>query len=57
MISTGAKTVAAGRFHSMVIKQDGSVWGAGSNLSGQLGDGSTINKDAFVRLTPFANGL
>ena len=36
--------VSAGSDHSMVLKQDGSVWATGWNEYGQLGDGSTIDR-------------
>ena len=36
-----AKAIAAGDYHSMVLKADGSVWAAGKNTRGQLGDGTT----------------
>ena len=39
--------VGAGASHSVALKTDGTVWGWGLNTSGQLGDGSLIN-----RLTP-----
>ena len=42
--------VAAGDKHSMVLKQDGSVWTAGENIHGQLGDGSTIRRRIFVKV-------
>src|SRR5437016_5234834 len=32
--------IAAGRYHSLMLKSDGSVWGMGANNSGQLGDGA-----------------
>ena len=35
----GATAIAAGRWHSMVIKQNGTVWTVGHNDYGQLGDG------------------
>ena len=35
--------MAAGGHHSIVLKQDGSVWTTGYNNYGQLGDGSTSN--------------
>lgn len=34
------KAVAAGHFHALVLKQDGSLWAFGDNSYGQLGDGT-----------------
>ena len=48
VVSDGAETVAAGNQHSVMLKVDGSVWAAGCNLYGQLGDGSTRNSYLFV---------
>ena len=42
VVTSGAKAVTAGSDHSMVLKQDGSVWAAGQNEHGQLGDESTL---------------
>ncbi len=39
--------LAAGGFHSLAIKTDGSLWAWGANGAGQLGDGTTTG-----RLTP-----
>ncbi|WP_375759488.1 Ig-like domain-containing protein [Corallococcus exercitus] len=39
--------LAAGDHHTLALKQDGTVWAWGSNVSGQLGDGA-----ATSRLTP-----
>jgi alpha-tubulin suppressor-like RCC1 family protein len=36
---------SAGTFHSLAIKIDGTLWAWGSNLGGQLGDGSGLNKN------------
>ena len=47
-----AAAVAAGDVHSMVMKQDGSVWAAGQNYNGQLGDGSKADARSFVRVKP-----
>lgn len=35
--------VAAGSYHSLLIKNDGSLWTWGKNVNGQLGDGTTTN--------------
>ena len=37
--------VAAGEFHTVAIKSDGTLWAWGLNDKGQLGDGTTINKN------------
>lgn len=34
------KAVAAGGYHSMFLMQDGTVWAAGKNIEGRLGDGT-----------------
>lgn len=36
--------IAAGWAHSVFLRNDGIVWACGSNLSGQLGNGTTTNK-------------
>ena len=50
VFSSGAKAVAAGSRHSMVLQEDGSVWAAGRNYHGQLGDGSKSYRANFVRV-------
>ena len=35
----------------MVLKSDGTVWAAGYNEYGQLGDSSTTNTSEFVQVT------
>lgn len=39
-IGTGYSAIAAGDSHTMALKTDGSLWAWGSNLYGQLGDGT-----------------
>ena len=46
----GAKAVVTGRRHSMILKHDGSVWSAGCNVYGQLGNNSTAPSVYFVRV-------
>ena len=52
VVSSGARAVAAGSEHSMMLKQDGSVWATGRNNDGQLGDGSKIDSNIFVKVFP-----
>ena len=44
--------VAIGGTHSMVLTQDGSVWAAGSNSDGEIGDGTTTSRATFVQVIP-----
>jgi alpha-tubulin suppressor-like RCC1 family protein len=39
-VLTGVRTIAAGEWHSLALKTDGTVWAWGENGSGQLGDGT-----------------
>ena len=55
VITSGVKAVAAGHFHSMILKRDGSFWSAGASSAGQLGDGSRIAKNVFVRAAQGSN--
>ena len=48
--SSGVADVAAGGYHSLVLKQDGSVWATGWNEYGQLGDGSTSDRTKYIEV-------
>ena len=51
LVHTGeAIAISAGYQHSLVLKEDGSVWATGWNGNGQLGDGTTIDKYTFVEV-------
>jgi alpha-tubulin suppressor-like RCC1 family protein len=43
----------AGSDHTLILKDDGSLWACGQNYYGQLGDGTTENnKNTPVRIIP-----
>jgi len=43
-------TIAAGENHALAVKKDGTVWAWGLNVGGQLGDGTTEDRDMPVRV-------
>ena len=49
--------VSGGNQYSMAIKTDGSLWGWGSNGSGNLGDGTTVNKTLPVLISCSTVGI
>jgi alpha-tubulin suppressor-like RCC1 family protein len=42
--------IAAGAFHTVAIKADGSLWAWGYNTFGQLGDGTTTDRNAPTQI-------
>ena len=46
----GAKAISAGYWHSLVLKTDDTVWATGMNGNGELGDGTTSDKNTFVEV-------
>src|SRR5512143_769477 len=47
---TGVVALAAGEFHSLALKDDGTVWAWGDNSLGELGDGTTMNRLSPVQV-------
>jgi alpha-tubulin suppressor-like RCC1 family protein len=45
------KYIACGGYHTMVLMDDDTVWGAGYNNYGQLGLGNTNNKSTLTQIT------
>jgi alpha-tubulin suppressor-like RCC1 family protein len=45
---SGTATVAAGRFHNLALKDDGTVWAWGDDQFGQLGDGGEVQPDPYA---------
>jgi alpha-tubulin suppressor-like RCC1 family protein len=46
-----AQNIAAGGWHSLAVCNDGTVKGFGENASGQLGDGTTVDRNTPVSVT------
>ena len=42
---TGVVGIAAGNFHSLALLSDGTVWGWGNNIYGQLGNDTDLNSE------------
>src|SRR5262249_55210236 len=42
--------VAAGQYHSLAVKRDGTVWAWGGDVSGQLGNNSTASHTSPVQV-------
>ena len=48
---SGITAVAAGNYHTVILKNDGSVWAAGSNFWGQIGFPDSSDRQTFTRVT------
>jgi alpha-tubulin suppressor-like RCC1 family protein len=48
---SGVVAVAAGDYHSLALKSDGTVWAWGGNGWGQLGDGTNTNRNVPVAVS------
>ncbi|MEW6523474.1 MAG: carboxypeptidase regulatory-like domain-containing protein [Bacillota bacterium] len=47
--------LAAGKYHSLALRADGTVWAWGSNGAGRLGDGTTTDRPAPVQVRDLAD--
>ena len=45
------KSICCGTYHTLILKNDDTLWGCGSNGSGQLGLGSTNSSNVFTKIT------
>jgi alpha-tubulin suppressor-like RCC1 family protein len=52
---TTTPTIAAGAYHSLALKSDGTVWAWGENGVGQLGDGTTTDRYSPVQVQSLNN--
>ena len=53
--TSSAQTLAAGESHTVMRKQDGTVWAWGNNIYGQLGDGTTTPRSSPVQVPGLSN--
>ena len=49
-LHSGAKAIVAGGGHALALNLDGTVWAWGANGSGQLGDGSSVDRRQSVQV-------
>lgn len=49
------KAIAVGAMHVLCLKNDGTVWACGANDAGQLGDGTTTDRNSPVQVSGLSN--
>lgn len=52
-----AIAISAGNTHSLILRNDSSLWSCGFNTSGQLGQGTNVNTNAFSQVGTLTNWL
>jgi len=52
---SGVNSLAAGYYHSLALKSDGTVWAWGADFLGQLGNGETIHLPGMPPLPDFGS--
>ena len=51
------KQIYCGHYHTLILKNDGTLWGCGRNTEGQLGLGDTTNRKTFTEITTNADNV
>ena len=51
------KQVYCGGYYTLILKNDGTLWGCGNNPYGELGLGDTTNRTTFTEITTNANDI
>lgn len=55
--SLDSNKISAGFYHALVINSDGFIRGTGSNVVGQIGDGTFVHKNTFTYISCYASVL
>ena len=50
ILTGGAAQVAAGENHSLILKDNGSLWAVGGNQYGELGTGDNVDRNDTVQV-------
>jgi len=50
------RSIATGYNNTLVLKSDGTVWAAGNNFNGELGNGGSANSDVYTKVSGFPSG-
>ena len=48
---TGITAISAGGYRTVALRNDGTVWAWGNNVEGELGDGTTTNRNTAVQVS------
>ena len=51
------KSIYCGQWHTLILKNDGTLWGCGKNDNGQLGLGKIDGEAIFTRITTNADNI
>ena len=54
---TGVVAVAAGSYHSLAVRSDGTVWAWGRNVAGELGMSTSTSQSALAVQVPGLSGM
>jgi alpha-tubulin suppressor-like RCC1 family protein len=57
LVMTGARAVAAGDYHTVILKADGTVWTAGKNDYGQLGRAASPGESTLMQVMSGARAI